>query len=289
MSQIRCDSHVHIVGAIERYPQVPTRTYQAGPAPLDELQRRSRERDVARFVLVQPSFYGADNTLLLEGLDALQGNGRGVVVIDNAATSREQLAALAQRGVRGLRLNVYSSAAGRKAGEFDLAFKAMADIALSLCWHVEVIATHTVLIENAATIVGAGFPIVIDHYGLYGTATPQSAEGRRLLELFAQPHVWVKLSGPYRVGSDPMNTRPDRAWLAAILDVAAGRCVWGSDWPHTPPHEVPREAPYDGAKILPYRALSYGGLVDHFAEAVGSAELVERMLRDNPERLYGFG
>jgi predicted TIM-barrel fold metal-dependent hydrolase len=86
-----------------------------------------------------------------------------------------------------------------------------------------------------------------------------------------------------------MNTRPDRAWLAAILDVAAGRCVWGSDWPHTPPHEVPREAPHDGAKILPYRALSYGGLVDHFAEAVGSAELVERILRDNPERLYGFG
>ena len=37
MIHSRCGTHVHIVGPIERYPQVPTRTYQAGPAPLDEL------------------------------------------------------------------------------------------------------------------------------------------------------------------------------------------------------------------------------------------------------------
>jgi len=42
---------------------------------------------------------------------------------------------------------------------------------------------------------------------------PQSLEGKRLLELFALPHVWVTLSGPYRVGNDPMNTRPDKVWL----------------------------------------------------------------------------
>src|SRR4051812_11587838 len=109
---MRCDCHVHIVGAIARYPQVSARTYQAGPASLDALQRHGRERDVARFVLVQPSFYGSDNTLLLEGLDALRGDGRGVVVIDPTATSQGELAAFAQRGACGLRLNLYSTAAG---------------------------------------------------------------------------------------------------------------------------------------------------------------------------------
>ena len=32
---MRCDCHVHIVGAPERYPQLPERTYLAGLAPLE--------------------------------------------------------------------------------------------------------------------------------------------------------------------------------------------------------------------------------------------------------------
>src|SRR4051812_3819790 len=99
MSHMRCDSHAHIVGANDGYPQVSTRTFQAGPAPLDELVRRGRGRDVSRFVLVQPSFYGSDNTLLLEGLDALgPDHGRSVAVIDPARTSPAALAELARCG-----------------------------------------------------------------------------------------------------------------------------------------------------------------------------------------------
>jgi predicted TIM-barrel fold metal-dependent hydrolase len=51
------------------------------------------------------------------------------------------------------------------------------------------------------------------------------------------PHVWIKLSAPYRVSANQLATRPDPAWLAALLAVAPDRCVWGSDWPHTPPHD----------------------------------------------------
>ena len=281
---MRCDTHVHVVGAIERYPQIPTRTYLAGPAPLDALRRLGAERGVTRFVLVQPSFYGADNTLLLDSLDVLGGGGRGVAVIDPQAASPDELAAWAGHGVCGLRLNLYSTAAGRGAGALDRAFRTMAALARPLGWHVEVIAAHGVLTESADAIARADVPVVVDHYGLYGAAGPASAEGRRLLDLFARPNVWVKLSGPYRVSADPLNTRPDRAWLAAILGVAAERCVWGSDWPHTPPHELQT----DGAMPLPYRALSYPRLVDDFIAAVNSSELAERVLQDNPARLYGF-
>ena len=73
----RCDSHVHVVGPIERYPQLPTRTYLAGPAPLNDLRARAVARGISRFVIVQPSFYGTDNTLLLETLDSLGDRGRG--------------------------------------------------------------------------------------------------------------------------------------------------------------------------------------------------------------------
>ena len=95
----------------------------------------------------------------------------------------------------------------------------------------------------------------------------------------------MKLSAPYRVSTNPLETRPNQAWLAAILAVAADRCVWGSDWPHTPPPGVQKT----GGEILEgYRPLSYEGLVDDFYAALPSQELAERIMSDNPARLYGF-
>jgi hypothetical protein len=44
-----------------------------------------------------------------------------------------------------------------------------------------------------------------------------------------------------------------------------------------------------GSTVLsPYRGLRYETLVDDFITATGSAELAERILSDNPARLYGF-
>ena len=85
---MRCDSHVHVVGPTDRYPQSPSRTYLAEPAPLTKLRELGARREIDRFVIVQPSFYGDDNTALLESLDALDGRGRGVAVMASSATAK---------------------------------------------------------------------------------------------------------------------------------------------------------------------------------------------------------
>src|SRR5207249_3257610 len=105
---VRCDSHVHVVGPADRYPQVAQRTYLADVAPLATLRQRGSTRGVSRFVIVQPSFYGTDNTATLEALDVLGADGRGVAVIDPAHTPAATLADFARRGVRGVRINLYS-------------------------------------------------------------------------------------------------------------------------------------------------------------------------------------
>lgn len=278
---MRCDSHIHIVGPTDRYPQVPNRTYLAGIATVDDLESSAAPNGVRRFVIVQPSFYGSDNRLLLRSLNILAGRGRGVAVIDQA-TSRQALLESVEQGVRGLRLNLYS-----RIGDdtpLEVRFKAIEEPAHATNCHIEVIAPLKMLAENARLLARSRVPIVIDHYGIHAGHTPDDVQGRALLDLLSLPHVWIKLSAPYRNSSDDLATRPDPNWLTSILAVASDRCVWGSDWPHTPPHNVQM-----GSELhAPYRRLRYAAVLDDFIAAVGSTELAERILSDNPARLYEF-
>jgi predicted TIM-barrel fold metal-dependent hydrolase len=279
---MRCDSHVHIVGPQDRFPQLADRTYLADIATLKQLENASAPRAIRRFVLVQPSFYGADNSLLLDGLDMLAGRGRAVAVVNPETTSARTLFSMAEQGVRGLRLNLYSPL--RDKTPLAARFDAVAKLAHELNWHVEVVAALKVLSENTTLLARSRVPVVIDHYGLYMGFHPEQPESSTVLRLLAMPHVWIKLSAPYRVSANPLATKPDPAWLAAIVAAAPERCVWGSDWPHTPPHEEQMGSAILGA----YRSLRYETLVDDFMTVVGSAELAERILSVNPARLYGF-
>jgi predicted TIM-barrel fold metal-dependent hydrolase len=281
---MRCDSHVHIVGPADRYPQVPDRTYLAGEASVETLKRLGAARGIGRFVIVQPSFYGADNSATLDALDALDGQGRGVAVIDPNATSPDMLAEYHQCGVRGLRINLYSPIKAPGGDTLEAAFAATAAVARAMNWHVQVIAPLPVLLAHASVLWQAPVPVVIDHYGLYGGTRPNSTDGRRLLGLVARPHVWIKLSAPYRHDRGPLNIKPDRQWLAALVAEAGDRCVWGSDWPHPPPHEQHRGASLEAS----YRTLDYEALVDEFIAALPSARLADRIMSDNAAQLYGF-
>ncbi len=71
-----CDAHIHVVGDPARYPMLPSRTYTPPVATIEQLQRLAAPHGVTRFVVVQPSFYGTDNTLVLEALETL-GAERG--------------------------------------------------------------------------------------------------------------------------------------------------------------------------------------------------------------------
>src|SRR5260221_14478993 len=72
---MRCDSHVHIVGPAQKYPQVPERTHLAGVASVETLRRLGEKRGISRFVIVQPSFYGTDNSAALDALMNWRGGG----------------------------------------------------------------------------------------------------------------------------------------------------------------------------------------------------------------------
>lgn len=279
-----CDCHVHIVGSPSQYPQVADRSYTAGSAPIETLRELGRPMGVSRWVLVQPSFYGTDNSCVLDTLDALKGDGRGVIVADPAALTRAQLEEYARRGVCGVRVNFYSKFNPlAKSGVGDV-LRQFGAILPRSGWHMEVIANLSTVVEAQEAIRNSTLPIILDHYGVPGDATPQSDSGRALLDLLRLPHVWMKLSAPYRVGADPLATVPPGEWLAALLETAPDRCVWGSDWPHPPSRGDQR----DKEETLPYRSIDYPRLLSDFLDALPDPRLAPYILISNPARLYGF-
>jgi predicted TIM-barrel fold metal-dependent hydrolase len=279
-----CDCHVHIVGTTEQFSQTSHGSYLAPPATVESLRAVAEPVGVSRFVIVQPSFYGTDNSCLFEALDQLGDSGRGVAVVDAASTKASILESYNQRGIRGLRLNFYSTAFADVNRELERSLAGTQDILPRDTWHIEIIARGGTLAAAAPIIAKAEVPLVIDHYGLPEDEAPESPGGRALLELISLPHVWVKLSAPYRCSADPLATSPPSRWLTALVQTAPDRCVWASDWPHTPPRDdAPREN-----KMLPYRKIAYDRLLDDFLGAVASPELAQRILIENPLRLYGF-
>lgn len=279
-----CDCHVHVVGPQEKYPQSATRSYTAEPAPLDSLQVLAAPEGVSRLVIVQASFHGTDNSCLLATLKSLGKNGRGVVALDlNCATS-SLLQEYERAGVRGLRVNLYSKSLAFAPERIGDRLQAAIERLPSKKWHVEVIAPIALLVKAATVIAKSPVPIVLDHYGLPGEASPEKGEGRQLVKLASLPHVWVKLTAPYRVVADPLATTPPANWLAAFLRVAPQRCVWGSDWPHTP-----LERDQKGVnKPAPYRKISYARLLRDLIAALTDQATARRILIENPQRLYGF-
>jgi predicted TIM-barrel fold metal-dependent hydrolase len=279
-----CDCHVHVVGSTDRFPQIADGSCTAGPATIESLLAIAEPVGVTRFVIVQPSFYGTDNSCLFEALDKLGDSGRGVAVVDARSTSTSVLENYGRRGICGLRLNFYSRKFADAHWQLERSLAETLEILPREGWHIEIIARAGTLAAAAATISKANVPIVIDHYGLPENENPLEPVGGALLDLATLPHVWIKLSAPYRCSPDPLATTPPSDWLTALVQAAPDRCVWGSDWPHTPPRkhgETENATP-------PYRNIAYGRLFDDFLRVFELPEIARRILIENPMRLYGF-
>src|SRR5215471_5340984 len=103
--QYACDCHAHICGPASDYRYIPERIYSPPDALLPEYRRVLDALGCSRAVLVQPSFYGADNSAMLAAMQTAGPAFRGVAVIGDDTTARE-LEAMHMAGVRGARLNI---------------------------------------------------------------------------------------------------------------------------------------------------------------------------------------
>jgi predicted TIM-barrel fold metal-dependent hydrolase len=211
------------------YPHVPDPLYTFPDGTLGQYLAMAEALGIQRMVLVQPSFYGTDNSLLRYVLKRLGPRGGGVVQIDEDASDAE-LDEFHELGVRAIRLDLFARA-GWPAAELVAYIQRMAARARPRGWHLQFYTPGTIVRDLLPFLADLEDTFVIDHMGYLTESDPES--DRRLLAVLAQGSCWIKLSGAYRVAkSKPLSSVAP--WGRALVAARPDRLIWGSDWPHLP-------------------------------------------------------
>jgi 2-pyrone-4,6-dicarboxylate lactonase len=272
---LACDCHAHVCGPASRYPWFPQRIYTPpeGTTAHDYAQLLSA-LGVQRAVLVQPSFYGSDNRALLDAIAASGGRYRGVAVLDDA-DDQAALERLHTAGIRGARVNIVDLAEGKGQLPVEKLRRIAARIA-PLGWHLELLMHVDEFPDLDRQLGDFPVPLVFGHLGYVRKGrSPDEPGFQGLLRLLRDGRAWAKLTGPYRISSQPLPHADLAPFARALREAAPQRLLWGSDWPHVMVNwSIPM--PNDG------------DIVDLLARWIPDEAQRQQVLVDNPATLYGF-
>ncbi len=272
---LACDTHAHILGPIAHHAYSPARVYTPPDCLLSDYQKMLAALGVARAVLVQPSVYGSDNTVMLAALHAAGSTFRGVAVVEDDIADAE-LARLNTAGVRGVRVNIVD-VKDRKPGTLPMAqLTALAQRIARLDgnWHMEFLMHCDEFPDLDRSFADFPVDIVLGHLGYMKTDKGLHDPGfQALLRLMQAGKAWVKFTGPYRITTQALPHADTNAYAQALIAANAQRVLWGSDWPHV---MVKSAMPNDG------------DLCDLLSGWIPDAATREQVLVANPATLYGF-
>jgi predicted TIM-barrel fold metal-dependent hydrolase len=271
-----CDSHFHVFGPAERYPYGASQLRYAPPqAPLADYLQLAKLLGLTRFVFVQPSAYGRDNSCML---DAMREVGvarcRGVVDIDEHAPDA-LLAEMDALGVRGVRINVSPIHPGEAglAQAMTPRVERLAARCAELGWHLDFLLPGWLTAELMPVMKRLRIPFSMAHMGMNLARDGVDAPGfRALLDLVAHGDrlAYVKFTGIYRMSKVPHFTDADPL-AKALIAAAPDRLIWGSDYPH-----------------LSFAENSSVELFNLLARWTDDPRVRQQILADNPARLFGF-
>lgn len=271
-----CDSHFHVFGPAERYPYGSSQLRYAPPlAPLSDYLELVGLLGLTRFVFVQPSAYGRDNSCML---DAMREVGvarcRGVVDIDEH-TPDAVLAEMDALGVRGVRINVspVHPLEPGLAQAMTPRIERLAARCAELGWHLDFLLPGWLTAELMPLMKGLKIPFSMAHMGMNLARDGIQAPGfQALLDLVAHGErlAYVKFTGIYRMSKLPHFTDADPL-ARALITAAPDRLLWGSDYPH-----------------LSFAENSSVELFNLLARWTDDSRVRQQVLADNPARLFGF-
>lgn len=271
------DCHFHIYGPFDRFPYVTGERYSpTGDFPIEAAFDLWADMGVSRGVIVHASTAGEDNDVTFEALKRFPDRLRAVAVLD-AGVSDRRLDELTDAGFRGVRINLIRQdgkvMSNRGTSLDDL--RVLAPRLAERGWHAQLWVESSDLAALAPELEALPLDYVVDH--MCRTMADKGVDHpdyQGFLDRLRSGRYWTKISGAdrnTRIGAPYADTYD---YMRAIVAAAPDQVVWGSDWPHVG----------HGPETVPDVQVLMRVLFD----CVPDAAVRQRILVENPKRLYGF-
>ncbi|MEK6593692.1 MAG: amidohydrolase family protein [Pseudomonadota bacterium] len=250
------------------YQALPGGNFPALSGALADYRKLQQRLGLSRTVVVQATAYGADNSCTLAAMAQLP-DVRGVAIVATAVSDAE-IGRLNALGMRGIRYHLLPG-----GGVTWDSLVTMAARVAGFGWHVQLQFEGLEFAARAPLLASLPCDIVIDHIGRFrGPVAADDANWAALRRLVDGGRCWVKLSAPYHGSrSGPPYYEDIGALARELVRAAPERMLWASNWPHP---SLKSNFPDDA------------GLLDLLAEWASSEAARQRILVDNPAKLYGF-
>jgi 2-pyrone-4,6-dicarboxylate lactonase len=271
------DAHCHVFGPAAQFPYAPERKYTPCDASKEQLFALRDRLGFAKNVIVQATCHGSDNRALVDALNASDGKARGVATVNRNVTDAE-LQQMHAAGVRGTRFNFVKRLADFTPREVLLE---IANRIAPLGWHVVVYFEAQDLPELYDFFTALPTTVVMDHMGRPDVGKPVNGPEFALFVRMMREHenIWSKVSCPERLsvtGPKALNGEQNAyrdviPFAMHLIEEFPDRVLWGTDWPHP---NLKDHMPDDGL------------LVDYIPRIATTSVLRQKLLVDNPNRLY---
>ncbi len=276
-----CDAHVHVFGPRAVFPFDPERQSTPQDAPKELLFKWHKQMGIERCVIVQSMVHALDNRVVEDAIKAGGGNYLGVALLSPHVSDAE-LQRLAAIGFKGVRFNFMKHLGGAQG---EAGVQRLKDI-IALTHRLKTVGMHlqvhfesSLIHELSKSFEQSAVPVVIDHMARVDAKLGEHHEDfAALMKLLSNPLFHVKVSGIDRIDQSVPFDDPARPYFRGIalarrlVMTYPDQCVWGSDWPHPNHTHIPDD----------------GVLVQALEQIAPEPELKQKILVDNPQRLYGF-
>ena len=128
-----CDTHFHVFEP--GYPAIDDPQYTFPDGPLAKYLALTEVLGIDRMVIVQPTYYGDDDTLAMDVVSRLGDRARAVIRIGDDIDTNT-LDAFDQQGARAIRLDLFRWR-DRPVDDVHAYVRQMARLARPLGWHLQ--------------------------------------------------------------------------------------------------------------------------------------------------------
>jgi 2-pyrone-4,6-dicarboxylate lactonase len=264
------DAHCHVFGPSAEFPFAPERKYTPCDAGKDRLFALRDHLGFSRNVIVQATCHGKDNRATMDACRAAGDRARGIASVRHDV-SRAELDEMHSAGIRGVRFNFVKRLVDATPREH---FTEVAARIQALGWSIVVYFEAADLEDLTPFLETLPGIVVVDHMGRPDVAKgAEHPEFRRFLDLMARnENIWSKVTCPERLSiSGPPDYADVVPFARSVVEAFPDRVLWGTDWPHP---NLKSHMPDDG------------NLVDFIPKIARTKEEQQKLLVDNPMRLY---